>query len=96
MLRRFDMEGDTSRASLGIPLCPPIGVVDHEVTVSRYLNVSQQAGHQGQTEREVGHEVVVHDVEMDPLGCTPEASDFVREVSQVGIQDARRNLHAHG
>ena len=36
MMRGLDVEGDACGTHLGITRCPPIGVIDHEVAVSRY------------------------------------------------------------
>ena len=54
-------------AGLGVTRGPAVGVVDHQVAVDRDRRDLDQGLDDGQAEREVRDEVVVHDVEMDDV-----------------------------
>ena len=83
------------RAGLGVLRRPPVGVFDHQVTVERQRGVLEQRLDDGQAEREVGHEVVVHDIHVQPVRDGGDRGGLVGEPGKVRGQDARRDLNAH-
>jgi hypothetical protein len=40
--------------------------------------------------------VVVHDIEVNPVGCGLDTTDLSRKIRQVSVEDARRYLDTHG
>ena len=65
----LDVEGDAARAGLGVAGRPAVRVLDHQVAVERQRAGLRQPLDDRQPEREVGHEVVVHDVDVHPVGA---------------------------
>ena len=63
------MEGDVVGARLGVRRRPPVGVVDHQMAVHRDVGPLEQALHHRQPDGQVRHEVVVHHVDMHPVGA---------------------------
>ena len=50
-----------------VPADRPVDVVDHEVDVERARRDSLEGLDDRRTDREVGHEVAVHDVDVDEV-----------------------------
>ena len=69
------------------------GVVDHEVAVEEEVGVLAERAHHDGPDREVGHEVAVHHVDVDEVGDVGDPLHLRREVGEVGRQDRRRQLH---
>jgi hypothetical protein len=77
-----------SRPGLGVPRGPAVGVLDHEVAVDRDGRHPHQRLDDGQPEREVRDEVVVHDVDVGPVGVG-DRPQLALEVREVGGEDRR-------
>ena len=65
--RRFDMECHRAGPDLGVGRCPAVRILDHEVTVHRGTRVTQEGLHDWKPEGQIRHEVVAHDVPMQPV-----------------------------
>jgi hypothetical protein len=89
---RFDVEGHRPRARFGVCRSPPVRVGDHEVAVDGDRADPQQRLDHGQSEGEVGDEMVVHDVDVRPVGIG-HGIQLALQVGEIGGQDARRDLH---
>jgi hypothetical protein len=92
---RLGVEGDAAGAGLGVGRRPPVRVLDHQVTVERLVRRSGQRLHNGHADSQVGHEVVVHHVDVQPVG-TPHRRRSPPKVGVVGSEHARRDLDGHG
>ena len=88
--RGLDVEGDVGGAGLGVVRRPAVGVVDHEVAVERQVGGRVQALHHRQPERQVGDEVRVHHVDVQPVGAVDRVGG-VGQAREVGREDARRD-----
>ncbi len=64
------------------------------MAVDRQLAPGKERLDHGQPEGQVGHEVVVHHVDVHPVGGA-DARNLRLEVGEVGIQDARCDLDTH-
>ena len=93
-MRRFGVKRDVAGAGLGEVRCPTVGVFDHQVAVDGHRCVLEQRLNDGQSQRQVRDEVIVHDVDMDPVDLTC-CRYLVGQLCEVGGQDARGNLHTH-
>ena len=95
--RRLDVERHAAGAGLGVARRPAVGVVDHQVAVGGDRRCCRsRLSTTGRPKVRFGHEVVVHHVEVDPVGrraATRRTS--AARFGEVGVQDARRDLHAH-
>src|SRR5208337_3363936 len=74
---------------------PPVRILDHQVTVERQRGVLEQRLDDGQAEGEVRHEVVVHDIHVQPVRGGGDRSGLIGEPGKVRGQDARRDLNSH-
>jgi hypothetical protein len=95
-LDRLGVDGHAARARLGVPGRPAVRILDHQVAVDRCAGVLEQRLDDRQPEREVRHEVVVHDVDVQPVGGAGHRRRFLGEPGEVGGQDAGRDLNTHG
>ena len=100
LLLDLDVEGDRVAAGLEVLVEEAAGLVDHQVRVERQLGPRSEVLDGLGAERQVRDEVGVHDVEVDPVAARPlDPADGVRQVGQVGIEDARgdpRPTAGHG
>jgi hypothetical protein len=80
---------------LGVRGSPPVRLLDHQVTVERQRGVLEQRPDDGQAEGQVRHEVVVHDVHMQPVRDAGDRCGLVGEPGEVRGQDTRRDLNGH-
>ena len=67
-------------------------IVDHEVTIEVEVGALAQRLHDRWPDREVGHEVAVHHVDVEEVRLGGDAFDVVGELGEVGRQDRRRDL----
>src|SRR4029077_937850 len=74
---------------------PPVRLGDHQVAVERQRGVLEQRLDDGQPEGEGRHEVVVHDVHVQPVRGGGDRGGLVGEPGEVSGQDARRDLNGH-
>ena len=82
------MERDGGQARVRETRRPAVGVGDHQVGVQRNRADRLDPLHHRQSEREVGDEVVVHDVHVHGVGVA-DALQFGLKVDEVGREDAR-------
>ena len=83
------VEGDAGGAGLGEGLDPAQGVVDHEVAVEEGGGEAlAQRLHHGGAERDVGHEMAVHDVHVQPVRAhVQHPLALCPELREIGTQD---------
>jgi hypothetical protein len=94
-LRGLSVDGHAARSGLRERRRVPVRVLDHEVAVDRQSRVLQQRLDDRQAEREVRHEVVVHDVDVQPVGGAVNGRGLLGEPGEVRGQDAGRDLNGH-
>jgi hypothetical protein len=94
-VHRLGVDRHVARADLGVLRRPPVRLVDHQVTVDRQRGVLEQRLDHGQAQGEVRHEVVVHDVHVQPVGHAGDGGGLIGEPREVRGQDARRDLNSH-
>ena len=92
----LQVERDAARAGLGVGRGPGVGVLDHQMAVHGGADMAQQRLDDGESQREVRHEVVVHHVDVQPIGGPFDPRALGGEVGEVRRQDAWRDLDAHG
>jgi hypothetical protein len=92
---RLGVDGDVACTGLRVLRRPPVRVFDHQVTVERQRGVLEQGLDDRQAEGEVGHEVVVHDIHMQPVRHAGDSGGLIGEPGKVRGQDARRDLNGH-
>jgi len=82
------MHGQVRRAGLGEGLEEAERLDDHEVHVEREPGHAVQRLDDQGSEREVRHELAVHDVHMEEVGARAlDARDLLRELREVGRED---------
>ena len=86
---RLGMEGDVVGAGLGVRGRPAVRVVDHQMAVHRDVGRLQQRLDHRQPDGQVRYEVVVHHVDVQPVGAGHHGG-FVGQPGEVGGQDRRR------
>ena len=92
MLGRLDMDGDVIRARLGEGFEIGIAGLDHQVAVENLRRVRAQRRDDGRAERDVGHEMAVHHVEMNPVGAgRDDVGDLLPELGEIGGEDRGRD-----
>ena len=84
---RFDVDGDVGGAADETREVV-IGAVDHEMYIDGSGGGFGDGIHEGGAERNVVHEMAVHDIEMVPVGSGGfGAADFFVEASEVAGED---------
>jgi hypothetical protein len=94
-VHRLGVDRHVARAGLGVRRCPPVRLADHQVAVDRQRRVLEQGLDDGQAEGEVRHEVVVHDIHVQPVRDAGDRGDLIGEPGKVRGQYARRDLNGH-
>ena len=90
MRARLDMHGDDVGAGLGEGFQIGVAWRDHQVHVEQLPAVWAQRLHDVGADRDVGHEMAVHDVDMDPVGPGGiDRAHLLAELCEVGGQDGR-------
>jgi hypothetical protein len=85
------MHGDDVRAGLGEGFEIRIARRDHQVHIEHFPGVGAQRLHHIGADRDVGHEVPVHDIDMNPIRTGRiDGAHLVAELCEVGGQDRRR------
>ncbi len=92
---RLGVDRHVARARLGVLRRPAVRLLDHEVTVEGQRGVLEQRLDHGQAQGEVRHEMVVHDIHVQPVGGACHRGGLVGEPGKVRGQDARRDLNGH-
>ena len=86
----FDMHGDDVGARLGEGFEIGIARRDHQMHVERLLGVGPDRFDDIRADRNVGHEMAVHDVDMDPVGAGGiDRADLLAELGEIGGEDRR-------
>ncbi len=94
-----DLHVDRDRVAAGVDelLRPATGLGDHQVGVEGQVGHPPDRLDRLPAERDVGHEVAVHHVEVDPVRPGRiRPPDRVAQRGQVAIEDARRDQDAGG
>jgi hypothetical protein len=94
-VHRLGVDRHVARADLGVLRSPPVRLLDHQVTVDRQRGVLEQRLDHRQAQGQVRHEVVVHDIHVQPVGDAGHRGGLVGEPGKVRGQDARGDLNAH-
>ena len=95
LLVKFDMDGDSIRASLGKRFDQNFRLRAHEVNVEKYFSQGTNGAHDFRPKGNVWDEMPVHDVEVQPVGAgTVGSFDFLAEAGVVGGEQRRRDNHA--
>src|SRR5688500_15720273 len=72
-------------------VCPWIG--DHQVSIDRQTSKTGKRFHDGQTDRDVGHEMSVHHVNVQNIGSAAfDGAYFIAQTREVGGQNRRSNF----
>ena len=91
MLGRFGLDGDAVGAGVGEGFEIGVDRLDHQMAVERLVAVRAQRRHHRRAESDVGHEMAVHHVEVDPVGARRrDVAHLLAEIGEVGRQDRRR------
>ena len=86
----LDMHGDNVGAGLGERFEIRIARRDHQMNVERLSGVAAQRLHHVRSDRDVGDEMAVHDVDVDPVGAGGvDRAHFFAEFGEVGGEDRR-------
>jgi hypothetical protein len=94
-VHRLGVDRHVPGAGLGVLRRPAVRILDHQVTVERQRGVFEQRLDHGQAESEVRHEVVVHDIHVQPVRGGGHRGLLLGEPGEVCGQDARRDLNGH-
>ena len=93
----LDMHGDDVGAGLGEGFEIGIAGRDHQMHVERLLGERAQRLHHVRADGDVGHEMAVHHVDMDPVGAGGlDRADFLAQFGEVGRKDRRRDEERAG
>ena len=88
----FDMHGDDVGAGFGEGFEIGIARRDHQMHVERLLGVRPDRFDDVRADRNVRHEMAVHDVDMDPVGAGGiDRAHLLAELGEIGGQDRRRD-----
>lgn len=88
------VEGDGGCSHGGVVDCPSVWVFDHEVDVCWECCYFTESLDDWFSDGEVWYEVVVHDVDVDAVGCA-NGVKFVFEIAEIGGENAWINLNTH-
>ena len=92
----LDVHGDHGGTRRGKRFDVPVRVGDHQVNIQRDLRDPLQRSDHRWADRDVRHEVAVHDVDMDQISAAPlHGGDRRSEGGEIGRQDGRRDLHRY-
>ena len=82
------MDGDDVGAGLGEGVEERVDRRDHQMDVERLGGVRAERLHHRRADREVGHEMAVHHVDVDPVGAgLVDRAHFLAEPGEVGGED---------
>ena len=86
----LEVHGDLIRPGLAEIGHQPLGVLNHQVDVRECRRELPHGAHDQWAEGEVGHEVVVHHVAMDPVARGVHARQRLGQAREIRRQDAGR------
>src|SRR4029077_4204456 len=94
------VDGNAIRAGVGERGNKGVGRRDHEMDVERLLRVWTDGLNHSGTNGDIGHEVTVHDIDVDPVATGPiDGSNFLAEAREIrrqnggGDQSIARRCH---
>ena len=88
-ITELDVHGATVRAGRGELVEQISGVVDHEVAVEVHVGTRTQAFDHWRADRQVRHEVAVHDVDVQQIGIGSDRLHLSRQLREVTREDRR-------
>jgi hypothetical protein len=91
----FDVHRDEVSARLGELREIRRRVGGHQVTVETQASVGTERCDNRDTERDVRHEVTVHDVEVEKIGAPLDGRHLFRQTAEVRRQQRRGDLDVH-
>ncbi len=96
--RGFDVDGQDVGPGIDVFVEVLLRSFDHEVNVDRYIDRPFCGLYHRCAERQVGDEVAVHDIDVDPIGSAlDDGDDLIRQPIKVRSQYGRRDHDpAHG
>ena len=83
----LDVHRASVRTGLGERLEIATGFCHHQVAVEVERRMAAQRRHHGRTDRDVRHEVPVHDVDVEPVGRRSDFAHLLGQEAEVGRQD---------
>src|SRR5213078_2391519 len=90
--RRLRVDGDAGRPSRRKVLEVPFGLHDHQVTIEGQVGELADRFYNLGAKGDVGDELAVHDIDVNPIGATRLAHrNLVRQSCEVGGEDAWRD-----
>src|SRR6476620_6403270 len=88
---RFDVNGQIIRAGFGKFLNEAVRIRNHQMDIERKAGHLAQGFDDGRANREIGHEVSVHDIDVEKVGPGRlHAGDFFGQPGKIRRQDRRR------
>ena len=86
------VDGDDVGAGLGESIEERVDRRDHQVDVERLGRVRAERFHDGGPDRQVGHEMAVHHIDVDPVGAgLIDRTHFLAKAGEVRGEDRRRD-----
>ncbi len=92
---RLGVERDVVGASLGVRRRPAVGVLDHQMAIHRNVAGGQQTFHHRQADRQVRHEMRIHDIDVQPVRAFDDGG-LVGQPGEIGGQYRRRDQRPVG
>ena len=90
----LSVEGHGLAADLRVLRRPAIRILDHEVRVNRQDAGLHDGFRDGQTPREVGDEMVVHDVDMSDIRSC-DLGELTAQIGDIAVENRRANCGVH-
>jgi len=88
MRSRLGVDGNDVGASLGEGLDIGVDGIDHQMNVENPVGMRTQRFHHARPEGDVGHEVSIHHIEMNPVGAGGgDIAHFLAEPGEIGGED---------
>ena len=87
----FLMDGNPVGPGVGEVGNVLVGILNHQVAVENGGGGLAERLHDGRAERDVGHEVAVHDIDVDDRASTSDGTlHLIGKVGEVGGEDGGR------
>ena len=90
-LAHLDVHRAPVRAGIGEVLQVPAGLGHHEVAIEEQRRVTTQRRHHRWSDGQIGHEVTVHDVHVQPIGRGRHLAHLLRQHPEVRREHRRRD-----
>src|ERR1041384_1076417 len=96
-LAKFDVNIHLVRSGFSERLQKNLRFRTHQMHIEKKLRQRPNGLHNRWPERNILHEMAVHDVEMQPIRSRSiSASGFFFQASEIGGEERRRDIHARG